>query len=63
MRWVSFGSGVEASVLQRNPSDPADRPADLHFWTLDEDDERASVGALSFSSDIHENLTASIAGD
>lgn len=35
----------------------------LHFWTFDEDDERASVSAFSFSSDIHENLAAWIAGD
>lgn len=35
----------------------------LHLWTFDEDDERASVNAFSFSSEIHENLTAWIAGD
>lgn len=35
----------------------------LHFWTFDEDDERASVNAFSFSSEIHENLTAWISGD
>jgi hypothetical protein len=35
----------------------------LHFWTFDEDDERASVGAFSFSSEIHENLTPWMAAD
>ena len=35
----------------------------VHLWIFDEDDERASVSAFSFSSDIHENLAAWIAGD
>jgi hypothetical protein len=35
----------------------------LHIWTFDEEDNRASVSAFSFSSIIHENLDAWIAGD
>ena len=35
----------------------------LHIWTFDEEDERASVSAFSFSSTIPENLRAWIARD
>lgn len=34
----------------------------LHLWTFDEDDERASVSAFSFSSTIHGNLASWISG-
>lgn len=35
----------------------------LHIWTFDEEDERASVSAFSFSSKVPENLGAWMAGD
>lgn len=35
----------------------------LHIWTFDEEDERASVSAFSFSSTVPENLGAWIADD
>jgi hypothetical protein len=35
----------------------------VHIWLFDEDSERASINAFSFSSSIHENLRAWAAGD
>jgi hypothetical protein len=35
----------------------------LHIWTFDEDAERASVSAFSFSSTVHRNLDAWVAAD
>ncbi|MDB5437503.1 MAG: hypothetical protein JWR47_3760 [Phenylobacterium sp.] len=34
----------------------------VHIWTFDEDAERASVSAFSFSSTVHKNLDGWIAG-
>lgn len=33
-----------------------------HIWTFDEDEERSSINAFSFSSTVHENLHAWVAG-
>jgi hypothetical protein len=35
----------------------------LHLWTFDDDGDRASISAFSFSAAIHENLEPWASGD